>query len=60
MFVVGHTSFYANMVLAKFRVCCKIRTPESGPTKGGLSNGNVVEVDLERKSQRAQPILTRR
>ncbi len=35
-------------------------TPGSDPTKGGQSNGNVAEVDLEKKSQRAQPILTRR
>ncbi len=55
-FVVGHTSFYAKMVLAKFGVCFKIRTPGSESTKGGL-NGNIVGVDLERKSQRAQTIL---
>ena len=57
---VGHSSFYAKMVSAKFTVCGKIRTLRSDPIKGGLPNGNVVEVDLERKSQRAQPILTRR
>ncbi len=48
---MGHTSFYAKMVLAKFGVCYKIRTPGSDPTKGGLSNGNVVEVELEKKSK---------
>ncbi len=58
--VVGHTSFYAKMVLAKFGVCCKVRTPGSDPIKGGLPNGNVVEVDLEIKCQTAQPILTHR
>ncbi len=58
--VVGHTSFYAKMVLVKFGVYCKIGTPGSDPSKVGLPNGNVVEVDLDRKSQRAQPILTRR
>ncbi len=57
---MGHTSLYAKMVLAKFGVYCQIRTPGSDPTKGGLPDGNVVEVDLERKTQRAQPILTRR
>ncbi len=39
--------------------CYKKGTPGSDDTKGGLSNGNVVEVDLEKKSQRAHPILTR-
>ncbi len=43
------------MVLAKFGACCSIRTPGSDPTKGGLPSGNVVEVDLERKGQKAQP-----
>ncbi len=55
---MGNTSSYAKMVLAKFEVLCKIGTPRSDPSKGGLPNGNVVEVDLERQSQRAQPILT--
>ncbi len=40
------------------KFCYKNRTPGSDPTKGGLSMGNVVKVDLEKKSQRAQPILT--
>ncbi len=39
--MVGHTNFYAKMVLAKFGVCCKIRTPGSDPVKGGLPNGNI-------------------
>ncbi len=39
--------------------CYKKGTFGSDTTKGGLSNGNVVEVDQERKSQRAHPILTR-
>ncbi len=38
--------------------CYENKTPGSDATKGGLSIGNVVEVDLEKKSQRAQPILT--
>ena len=33
-------------------------TPRSDPVKGGLLNGNIVEVDLEKNSQSAQPILT--
>ncbi len=56
--MVGHTSFYARMALAKFRVLYKDRTPGSDPVKGGLSKGNVVEVDLEKNSQSTQPILT--
>ena len=36
--VVGQTSFYAKMVLAKFGVYCKIRTPGSDPWKIGLAN----------------------
>ncbi len=56
--VVGHTSFYAKMDLATFGVLCKDRTSGSDPVKGGLSMGNIVEVDLDKNSQRAQPILT--
>ncbi len=56
--MVGHTSFYAKMDLAKFGVLYKDRTPGSDPVKGGLSKGNIVEVDLEKKSQSAQPICT--
>ena len=59
--MVGRTSFYAKMDLAKFGVLFKDRTPRSDPVKhvkGGLSTGNVVEVDLEKKSQSAQLILT--
>ena len=46
------------MDLAKFGVLYKDRTPGSDPVKGGLSKGNVVEVDLEKNSWSAQPILT--
>ncbi len=56
--VVGHTSLYAKMDLAKFGVLYKDRTPGSDPIKGGLSKGNVVEVVLENKNQNTQPILT--
>ncbi len=56
--MVGHTSFYAKMDLAKFGVLYKDGTPGSDPVKGGLSKGNVVEVDLEKNGQSAQPILT--
>ncbi len=52
----GQTSFYAKMDLSKFGVLYKDRTPGSDPIKGGLSKGNVVEVDLENNSQNAQPI----
>ncbi len=38
--------------------CYENRTPGPDPAKGGMSMGNVVEVDLEKKSQSAQPILT--
>ncbi len=46
------------MVYIFFGVLCKDRTPGSDSVKGGLSTGNVVEVDLEKNSQSAQPILT--
>ncbi len=46
----------ANQINLEF--CYKNRTPGSNPTKCGLSIGNLIEVDLENKSQRAQPILT--
>ncbi len=59
IFAVGHPSFYAEMVLAEFGVCCRLRTLGSDPVLGGLPKGNVVELDLERKSQKAQPILKR-
>ncbi len=49
--VVGHTRFYAKMVSDKFGVCGKVRTPISDPIKGGLPNGNLVEVDLEKKAK---------
>ena len=39
--MVGHTSFYAKMVWARFGVCYNIRTPGSDPTKCGLPQGNV-------------------
>ena len=38
--------------------CYKNRTPGSDPKKGDLSMGNDLEVDLEKNSQRAQPILS--
>ncbi len=50
--VMGHNSFYAKMDLAIFGVLYEDRTPRSDPTKGGLSIGNVVEVDLENNSQK--------
>ncbi len=56
--MVGHTSLYAKIDLAKFGVLYKGRTPESDHLKGGLSIGNVVEVDLENNNQNTQPILT--
>ncbi len=56
--VVGHTSFSAKMDLAKFGFLYKDRTPGSDPIKGGLSKGNIAEVDLEKNSQSAQPITS--
>ena len=35
-----------------FGVLYKYRTPGSGPLKGGLSKGNVVEVELQNNSQK--------
>ena len=55
---LGHTSFYAKMDLATFGVLHNDKTPRSDPVKGGLSKGNIVEVDLENNSQNTQPILT--
>ncbi len=54
---MGHTSIYAKMNLAKFGVLYKYRTPGYETVKGGLSKGNIVEVDLEKNSQNTQPIL---
>ena len=56
--VVGHTSFYSKVDLAKYEALYKDRTPGSDPVEGGLSKGNIVETDLENKSQNTQPILT--
>ncbi len=47
--VVGHTSFYAKMDLAKFGVLYKDRTPRY--------EGNIVEVDLANNSQNTLPIF---
>ena len=59
--MVGHTCFYASMltwIWLSLEFCYENKTSRSDPTKGGLSMGNVLEVDLEMKSQRAQHILT--
>ena len=55
---MSHTSIYAKMDLAQLGVSYKDRTPGSDPVKDGLSNGNVVEVDLENNNQNTQPILS--
>ncbi len=56
---MGHTSFYVKMDQAKFGVLdIKKITPGSDPVKGGLSKGNVAEVNIEKNCQSIQPILT--
>ncbi len=48
----GDTSFYAKIVLAKFGVLCKIGTPRSDPSKGGLPMWKCCRSGPESNSQR--------
>ncbi len=54
--MVGHTSFYAKMVLANLFFSYENRTPGSEPTKGGLFIGNIVEVHFGKELNPFEPL----